>query len=292
MKVGKERTTHTPPPPMSTAISAKVPGYIRDLPTEDYERVRKGQVLAQLIDDDYKAAVSQATANLSSAQAQSLVLRAQRELQLANLQAARAVEVSTQAQITQNTRDLSRQRRLLDTGSSSLKPAKSSARLERSSTLSYPRIVPRCLRHREHCPSWRRSLRKATRPLRPRAPRSIPRQSIWATHELPRLKMVCSVREALSQGNWWGWAARLQPSRRYPVAWVIANFKGLQLTLTWRLASAQEIRVDSLSEPSGGRSRAGVRARFRSGVRVATSRQRHWQFHKDRSTRRGENRHR
>jgi hypothetical protein len=37
-----------------TAISAKVPGYVRELPIEDYQRVHKGQVLAQLVDDDYR----------------------------------------------------------------------------------------------------------------------------------------------------------------------------------------------------------------------------------------------
>jgi len=91
-----------------TAISAKVPGYVRELPIEDYQRVHKGQVLAQLVDDDYRAGVSQAAANLASAQAQAEVLRAQRGLQLANLEAARAVVVSTKAQIAQNSRDLSR----------------------------------------------------------------------------------------------------------------------------------------------------------------------------------------
>ena len=103
-----------------TAISAKVPGYIRDLPIRDYERVRKGQVLAQLVDDDYRAAVAQAAANLQVAQTQAQVLRAQRDLQLANVKAAGAVVVSTQAQIAQNGRDLKRQQRLLDTGSSSV----------------------------------------------------------------------------------------------------------------------------------------------------------------------------
>ena len=43
-----------------TPISAKVAGYVRELPIQDYERVHKGQVLAQLVDDDYRAAVAQA----------------------------------------------------------------------------------------------------------------------------------------------------------------------------------------------------------------------------------------
>src|SRR5271156_2848946 len=64
-----------------TLISARVSGYVRELPIQDYERVHKGQVLAQLIDDDYGAAVAQAFASIASATAQGRTLRAQREQQ-------------------------------------------------------------------------------------------------------------------------------------------------------------------------------------------------------------------
>jgi membrane fusion protein (multidrug efflux system) len=102
-----------------TPISAKVAGYIRELPVEDFERVRKGQVLAQLVDDDYRAVVAQAEAGVGTALAQARALKAQRDLQLANIEAARAVVSSTAATSGQNGRDLARQRRLLETGSSS-----------------------------------------------------------------------------------------------------------------------------------------------------------------------------
>ena len=49
---------------------SSIAGYLRDLPVQDYERVRKGQVLAQLVDDDYRAAVAQAEASIESATAQ------------------------------------------------------------------------------------------------------------------------------------------------------------------------------------------------------------------------------
>jgi membrane fusion protein, multidrug efflux system len=102
-----------------TPISAKVTGYIRELPVRDYERVRRGQVLARLVDDDYRAAVATAEANILGATAQHGALQAQHELQLANVQAARAVVASTIASREQNRRDLTRQQRLLQTGSSS-----------------------------------------------------------------------------------------------------------------------------------------------------------------------------
>lgn len=102
-----------------TPIAAKVAGYVRELPIEDYQPVHRGEVLAQLVDDDYRASVAQAQASIASAAAQEQVLGAQRELQLANIEAARAVVAATRASRDQNDRDLSRQERLLKIGSSS-----------------------------------------------------------------------------------------------------------------------------------------------------------------------------
>ena len=50
-----------------TRVAAKVSGYVRSMPVEDYERVRAGQVLVQLVDDDYKATVDQLTASVGAA---------------------------------------------------------------------------------------------------------------------------------------------------------------------------------------------------------------------------------
>src|SRR5258708_23268456 len=102
-----------------TPISAKVAGYVRELPIQDFEHVHKGQVLAQLVDDDYRAAAAQAEAGVATAMAQALALKAQQALQLANVEAAHAVAAATTASVEQNDRDLARQRRLLETGSSS-----------------------------------------------------------------------------------------------------------------------------------------------------------------------------
>src|SRR6202789_3521341 len=102
-----------------TPIASKVAGYISELPVEDYERVHGGELLAQIVDVDYRAAVALGEANVASAIAQSDALKAQSVLQAANVQAARAVVAATAAQFEQNTRDQARQHRLLQSGSSS-----------------------------------------------------------------------------------------------------------------------------------------------------------------------------
>jgi membrane fusion protein (multidrug efflux system) len=106
-----------------TRISAKVSGYIRSVPVQDFQRVRAGQLIAEVVDDDYRAALAQSEANLAAAQAQLETLKAQQQLQQANVAAAAAVVASTAAQLNQNARDIGRQKELFETGSSSTEAA-------------------------------------------------------------------------------------------------------------------------------------------------------------------------
>jgi membrane fusion protein (multidrug efflux system) len=106
-----------------TPIAAKVAGYVRSMPVQDYERVHEGQVLAQIVDDDYRATVDQLTAGVAAAEAQIEALKAQQSLQGANVQAAKAAVAAVVANVEQNTRDLARQQVLFKTGSSSTEAA-------------------------------------------------------------------------------------------------------------------------------------------------------------------------
>jgi membrane fusion protein (multidrug efflux system) len=101
-----------------TPIAAKVAGYVRALPVQDFDRVRAGQVLAEIVDDDYRASVAQIIAGIAAAAAQVEALKAQRRLQEANVRAAGATVEAIAVNIEQNGRDLARQERLLKTGSS------------------------------------------------------------------------------------------------------------------------------------------------------------------------------
>src|ERR1700730_9238391 len=63
-----------------TPISAKVAGYVRTMPVQDFERVRAGQVLAEIVDDDYRATGDQITASVAAAAARVEALKAQRRV--------------------------------------------------------------------------------------------------------------------------------------------------------------------------------------------------------------------
>ncbi len=102
-----------------TPVAAKVSGYVSEMPIQDYERVHAGQLLVQIDQRDYRAAVDQLSASVLAAAATIEVFKAQRSLQGANVAAAKATIAATTANIDQNERDLARQRKLLETGSSS-----------------------------------------------------------------------------------------------------------------------------------------------------------------------------
>jgi membrane fusion protein (multidrug efflux system) len=73
-----------------TPLSTKVSGIVRDVRVADYQRVRAGDLLVQLQDDDYQAQLAQATAAVEAGKAAIENNRRQRELQDSKIQRALA----------------------------------------------------------------------------------------------------------------------------------------------------------------------------------------------------------
>ena len=65
-----------------TPIAARVSGYVRSMPVEDFQHVRSGELIAEIVDDDYRAGVAQLIASVAAANAQIEDLRAQQELRV------------------------------------------------------------------------------------------------------------------------------------------------------------------------------------------------------------------
>jgi membrane fusion protein, multidrug efflux system len=73
-----------------TPLSTRVSGIVRDVKVSDYQRVRGGDLLVQLQDDDYKAQLAQATAGVEAAKAAIVNNQRQRDLQDAQIERALA----------------------------------------------------------------------------------------------------------------------------------------------------------------------------------------------------------
>jgi membrane fusion protein, multidrug efflux system len=114
-----------------TPLSTKVPGLVHEVKVNDYQSVRKGDLLVHLDDDDYKAQVAQAAAGVEAAKAALENNRRQRELQdakidralagidqaKAQIAAAQAGKEAVQADVTRTRLERNRQEALLQSNS-------------------------------------------------------------------------------------------------------------------------------------------------------------------------------
>ncbi len=227
-----------------TPISAKVAGYVRELPIQDFERVHKGQLLAQLVDDDYRATVAQAEALIATAQAQAEALKAQHELQLANVEAARAVVASTAASFEQNRRDLARQQRLLKTGSSSTEASEklTTARAQLEAQLKQNRAQARAAERQLAVLQAQLAQSEATVAAQ-RAALEAARINLGYTTITATQDGVIGQRQ-VKPGQLVGVGSQITTLTPLPKVWVIANYKETQLT-HMAVGQKAEITVDT-----------------------------------------------
>lgn len=93
-------------------ISSHVAGYIVSIPVSDNERVRKGQLIVKIRDDDYTASFAKAEADLAAANAAVSVLVSQALVQRQKVTAAEAL-------LNQANLELTRQKNLVGDGTTS-----------------------------------------------------------------------------------------------------------------------------------------------------------------------------
>src|SRR5271168_2454806 len=82
-----------------TPLSTKVAGIVKDVKVSDYQKVRAGDLLVELEDDDYQAQLAQSTAAVEAAKAAIENNRKQRDLQDSRIEKALAGTDQAKAQI-------------------------------------------------------------------------------------------------------------------------------------------------------------------------------------------------
>jgi membrane fusion protein, multidrug efflux system len=97
----------------TTPLAAKVPGYVRRVPVQDFQRVHAGDVLVEIVDDDYRAQLDQAQANVAAAGAAIDNIEQQRNLQQTVIEQAEAEIASSEADVTRYHLEAVRQQNLL-----------------------------------------------------------------------------------------------------------------------------------------------------------------------------------
>jgi membrane fusion protein (multidrug efflux system) len=96
-----------------TPLSAKVEGYVRKVPVNDFERVKAGELLLEIEDDDYKARVAQAEADVTAAEAAIENIKSRKAQQHAEIADAESAITATQADVERTRLEEIRQRDLV-----------------------------------------------------------------------------------------------------------------------------------------------------------------------------------
>ncbi len=230
-----------------TPISSKVAGYVRLVQGEDFEEVRAGQLVAILVDDDYRAMVAQAEAAVASARAQAQALSAQEALQRSNVQAARAVVAGATANVEQNTRDLARQQRLLTSGSSSTEATEKlrTIRLQLGAQLAQNRAQAESVSRQLGVLAAQEVQARAAIDAQEASLR-LAQINLGYTRILAPQTGVLGLRQ-VRPGQYLAVGSQITTLTTLPHVWVIANFKETQLT---HMAQGQtsEVRVDTFPD--------------------------------------------
>jgi membrane fusion protein, multidrug efflux system len=97
----------------TTPLAAKVPGYVRQVPVRDFQRVKAGDLLVEIVDDDYRAQLAQAEANVVAARAAIDNIERQKLVQRAMVREAEATIQASEADLTRYHLEAVRQQTLL-----------------------------------------------------------------------------------------------------------------------------------------------------------------------------------
>ena len=96
-----------------TPLAAKVPGYVSRVLVQDFQKVHAGDVLVEIVDDDYRAQLAQAQADVAAAEAAIENIEQQKLLQKALIKQAEADIDVSEADLTRYHLETVRQKALL-----------------------------------------------------------------------------------------------------------------------------------------------------------------------------------
>jgi membrane fusion protein, multidrug efflux system len=227
-----------------TPVAAKVSGYVSSMPVQDYERVHAGQLLVQIDQRDYIAAVNQLTASVNAAAATIEALKAQRTLQGANVDAAKATIAATTANVDQNERDLARQKRLLETGSSSTEATEKlqTGRAQLAAQLQQNRAQEQAAARQLDVLAAQQAQAEAALAAQ-KANLDVAKLNLGYTSIVAPQDGVIGQRQ-VKPGQFVPVGGQVTSLTPLPNVWVIANYKETQLT-HMQAGQAAEVRVDT-----------------------------------------------
>jgi membrane fusion protein (multidrug efflux system) len=228
-----------------TPLAAKSPGYVRSVPVRDFQKVKAGDLLVEIVDDDYRAALEQSEANVEAAKAAIQDIQQQIVLQQALVQQAEATIDATRADLTRYHLETVRQQYLLVTkyaGTEQLVEQAVDNEKHTAATLALNQAQLEQQRQQLNVLASQEKQAHATlRALQ--AARDLAQIALGYTRIIAPVDGMVSQRQ-VRPGQYVSVGTQVIALVPLPHVWVVANYKETQMTRI-RLGQPARVTVDS-----------------------------------------------
>jgi membrane fusion protein (multidrug efflux system) len=228
----------------TTPLAAQVAGYIRQVPVRDFQSVKAGDLLVEIVDDDYRARLAQAEANVAGAQASLETIAQQKILQAALIEQAQATISATQADLTRYHLETARQQALLQTklGTPQLTEQAVDNEKRTEATLALNRAQLDQQRQQLNVLDSQEKQARATLGAQ-QATRDLARINLGYTRITAPVDGMVGQRQ-VQTGQYLNVGTQVISIVPLPNVWVIANYKETQLTRI-RIGQPARVTVDT-----------------------------------------------
>ncbi|WP_148294392.1 HlyD family secretion protein, partial [Azospirillum sp. B506] len=237
-----------------TPLSAQVAGVIRDMPVGDFQRVRAGDPVAVIVDDDYRARVAQAEAALAAADAAIAQLDIQKRTQRALVDQAEANVHGLEAEAWRARLEETRQHSLTEQGvAGTLQALQQAQATSRRAQAALEAGQAQVDQQKATLDGFDVQVRQAqaTRQQR-QADLDLARITLDRTTIRAPVDGMVGQRQ-VHPGQYVGQGSQIVTLVPLPAVWVIANYKETQMTRV-RAGQPAGIRIDAFPDvPLTGR---------------------------------------
>jgi membrane fusion protein (multidrug efflux system) len=226
-------------------ISSHIAGYLESIPVKDNDTVKRGQVVATIQDDDYRAKVADAQAALEAAQSAVDVLSGQAILQTQKIAAALAEVHAAEAGLKQARLEHARQRGLVDDGTTSRRELETAEADDDRLSASRDQMAAEWEAARQLLEVIRAQILQAQQVVKTReAELALARIDLGYTRIVSPSDGQLSARASLA-GEYVTPGTKIGLVVPLPNVWIVANFRETQMARVVPGQSA-EVTVDSV----------------------------------------------
>jgi membrane fusion protein (multidrug efflux system) len=228
----------------TTPLAAKVPGYVRRVTVRDFQTVKAGDLLVEIVDDDYRAQLAQAEANVVAALAAIDTIAQQKVLQETLIWQAEATIKASEADLTRYHLERVRQENLLETraGTRQLTEQAVDDEMRTQATLDLKRAQLDQQRQQSSVLDSQEKQAQAALAAQ-RAARDLALINLGYTRITAPVDGMVGQRQ-VQAGQYLSVGTQVISIVPLPHVWVIANYKETQLTNV-RLGQRARVTVDA-----------------------------------------------